>query len=129
MPSFSDLIALMAAATAANAAAATHAFLQMTREQCVDFVNGVVPDELTRALQTHGGNPYFVFLLATIYVRAGATRSFPQVLAELLYDAVFREEEGYQQFLGLLNRFFVENKQKVVRSLWGLCEGSTPVVF
>jgi hypothetical protein len=126
MPSFSDLIALMAAATAANAAADTHAFLQMTREQCDDFVSGVVPDKLADALQTYGEKPYFVFLLATIYVRAGATRSFPKNLADLLYDAVFREEEGYQQFLELLNCFFVENKKKVVRSLWGLCEGSTP---
>ena len=116
MPSLSDLIA----------AAANPEFLQMTREQCVMFINRLVRDNFANELQTHGGNSYFVFLLATIYVRAGATKSFPKILAELLYDAVFLQKDGSQEFLEVLNRSFVENKQTVVRSLWGLCESVSP---
>jgi hypothetical protein len=124
MPSLSDLIA---AATSANAAVATADFLQMTREQRVefDFINGLVHDELASALQTHGGNPYFVFPLATIYVRAGATRSFPKILTELLYEAVFCNKEGAQEFLKVLNQSFQDDWRKVARSLWGLCDGAS----
>jgi hypothetical protein len=121
MTSLSDLIA---AATATNLDANPDAIIAEIW-QCVDFINGLVHDELASALQTHGGNPYFVFLLATIYVRAGATRSFPKVLAELVYEAVFSQKEGYQQFLQVLNRSFIANKQTVVRSLWGLCDGAS----
>ena len=135
MLSFSDLIA---AANSANSAAnsamnideATAAIiseiLQMTREQCVDFINGLVHDDLASALQTHGGNPYFVFLLATIYVRAGATRSFPKILAELVYDAVFLQKEGTREFLEVLNQSFQDDWRKVARYLWGLCENVKP---
>ena len=119
MPSFSDLIA---AATAANAAE----FLQMTREQCVIFINGLVHSELADALQIHGEDPCVVFLLATIYIRAGATKSFQKILAELLYEAVFLQKEGTREFLELLNLSFLLNKQTIVRSLWGLCESASP---
>ena len=121
MYSLSDLIA---AATSANAAVATADFLQMTREQRVEFefINGLVLAELADALQIHGGNPYFVFPLATIYVRAKATRSFPQVLAELVYDAVFHQKEGAQEFLEVLNQSFQDDRKKVARFLWGLCD-------
>jgi hypothetical protein len=125
MPSLSDLIA---AATAANAAMATADFLQMTREQRVEFefINGLVHGELASALQTHGGNPYFVFPLATIYVWAGATRSFPKILAELLYEAVFLQKEGAREFLERLNQSFQDDWRKVARYLWGLCENVKP---
>lgn len=125
MPSLSDLIA---AATDANAAVATADFLQMTREQRVEFefINGLVHGELADALQTHGGNPYFVFPLATIYVRAGATRSFPKILAELVYEAVFLQKEGTREFLEVLNQSFQDDWRKVARYLWGLCENVKP---
>jgi hypothetical protein len=125
MPYLSDLIA---AATSANAAVATADFLQMTREQRVEseFINGLVLAELADALQTHGGNPYFVFPLATIYVWAGATRSFPKILAELFYEAVFLQKEGSREFLEVLNQSFQDDWRKVARYLWGLCENVKP---
>jgi hypothetical protein len=125
MTSLSDLIA---AATAANAAVATAEFLQMTREQCVEFefINGLDHDELANALQTHGGNPYFVIPLATIYVWGGATRSFPKILVELVYEAVFLQKEGSREFLERLNQSFQDDWKKVARYLWGLCENVKP---
>ena len=122
-----------AANTAANPAAnideETAAIIakiwQMSHQQCVEFINGLDHGKLEDALQTHGGNPYFVFLLATIYVRAEAIRSFPKVLAELVYEAVFRQKEGTREFLQVLNQSFQANKQTVVRSLWGLCDGAS----
>jgi hypothetical protein len=117
---------LIAAATSENAAVATAELLQMTREQYVDFINGLDHDELASALQTHGGIPYFVFPLATIYVWAGATRSFPKILAELLYEAVFLQKEGAQEFLERLNQSFQDDWRKVARYLWGLCENVKP---
>jgi hypothetical protein len=97
--------------------------LLMNYEQSVTFVNEINPDELANALQTQGANPFFVLSLAIIYVRAGATRSFPQRLAELVYDAVFRKAEGTQEFLAVLNQ---ADKKKVSRCLWGLCESASP---
>lgn len=117
---------LIAAATAANSAVVIAEFLQMTHQQCVDFINGLVHDELASALQTHGRNPYFVFLLATIYVRAGATRSFPKILAELVYAAVFLQKEGTREFLEVLNQSSQNDCRKVARYLWGLCENVKP---
>ena len=99
--------------------------LGMNNDQCIEFVNGVDPKELADALQTHGANPFFVFSLAIIYIRAGATKAFPQRLAELLYDAVFRQAEGTQEFLEALNQAFSADKKKVAKSLWGLCERAT----
>jgi len=119
MHSLSDLIA------AATTLAFLQSILQMSREESVAFVNGVDPDELADALQNHGENPFFVFSLAIIYIRAGATRTFPKRLVELVYDAVLRQSEGNQEFLGALNQTFSEGKQTVVRSLWGLCESAT----
>lgn len=133
-----NLSVLLAVAIAANSAAnsATNIdeetaaiiaeFWQMSHQQCVDFINGLVHDELESALQTQVGNSYFVFLLATIYVRAGATRTFPKILAESLYEAVFLQKEGYQQFLGLLNQSFQDDWRNVARYLWGLCENVKP---
>ena len=99
--------------------------LQMTSDQCIEFVNGVNLNELASGLQNHGANPFAVFSLAIIYIRAGATKAFPQRLAELLYDAVFRQAEGTQEFLGALNQAFSLDKNKVAKSLWGLCERAT----
>ena len=100
--------------------------LQMTSDQCIEFVNGVDPKELADALQTHGANPFFVFSLAIIYIRAGVTRTFPQKLAELVYYAVFLQAEGTQEFLEALNNAFSADKKKVSRFLWGLCESASP---
>jgi hypothetical protein len=93
--------------------------------KCVQFINGFKPNELADALQTHGQNTNFVFSLAIIYIRAGATKAFPQKLAELVYDAVFRQVDGTQEFLAALNGAFLVDKTKVSRSLWGLCESAT----
>jgi hypothetical protein len=120
MRSLSDLIA------AAINLAFLQSILQMTHAQSVAFINGVDPKELAEALQTHAANPFFVFSLAIIYIRAGATRTFPQRLAELVYDAVFRQADGTQEFLEALNQAFSEDKKKVSRFLWGLCESATP---
>lgn len=119
MRNLSDLIA----------SATTLAFLQsillMSPEKFVEFVNRIHPDELAHALQTHDENPFFVFSLAIIYIRAGATKAFPQRLAELVYDAVFRQEDGTQDFLAVLNEAFSADNKKVSRYLWGLCESTT----
>ena len=66
-----------------------------------------------------------MFSLAIIYIRAGATRTFPQRLAELVYYAVFLQAEGTQEFLEALNQAFSADKKKVAKSLWGLCERAT----
>jgi len=100
--------------------------LQMTSGQCIEFVNGVNLDELASGLQNHSANSFAVFSLAIIYIRAGATKAFPQRLAELLYDAVFRQAEGTQEFLEALNQAFSADKKKVSRFLWGLCESASP---
>jgi hypothetical protein len=111
-------------------AAINLAFIQtilgMNNDQCIEFVNRIAPDELADALQTHAANPFFVFSLAIIYIRAGATRTFPQRLAELVYDAVFRQAEGTQDFLTDLNNAFSADKKKVSRFLWGLYESASP---
>ena len=123
MSRLSDFIA---AANAANPAAATANFLQMTREECVNFINGLVHDELANYLQIHGGKPYVASLLATIYVRARATKSFPKILKELVYEAVFLQKEGTREFLDVLNQSFQDDWRKVARYLWGLCENVKP---
>jgi len=119
MHSLSNLI------TAATTLAFLQNILQMTHEQSVAFVNGVDPVELADALETNGANPIFVFSLAFIYIRAGATRMFPQRLVELVYDAVFRQAGGTEEFLEALNDEFSADKKNVFRSLWGLCESAT----
>lgn len=93
--------------------------------KCVEFINKFKPNELADALQTHGQNTNFVFSLAIIYIRAGATKAFPQRLVELVYDAVFQQAEGTQEFLDVLNDAFLADKNKVSRFLWGLCESAT----
>jgi hypothetical protein len=98
--------------------------LQMPHEHSVEFINEVAPDELANALQTHGANPYFVFSLTNAYIQNQATTSsFPQKLAELVYDAVIRQADGTQEFLAVLNQ---ADKNKVSRCLWGLCESASP---
>lgn len=123
MPSFSDLIA---AATAANPAAATAKFLQMSPEECFDFINLLVPAQLADYLQIHGGKPYVASSLATIYVQTKATKSFPNILVELLYEAVFLQKEGTQEFSEVLNQSFQDDWRKVTRYLWGLCKNVKP---
>jgi hypothetical protein len=109
--------------------ATTLTFLQsillMSPEQSVAFIIRIAPDELSTALQTNEANSFFVFSLAIIYIRAGATNAFPKKLAELVYDAVLRQAEGTQEFLAALNQAFQQTKNKVSRSLWGLCESAT----
>jgi|GEM_PF-4281976 len=100
--------------------------LSQNHLKCVAFINGFKPNELTDALRSHGQNTKFVFSLAIIYIRAGAIKVFPQKLAELVYDAVFRQVEGTQEFLAALNEAFSADKTKVSRSLWGLCERTSP---
>lgn len=119
MPSLSDLFAM------GTTLAFLLEILQMNSDRCIEFVNGVDPDELANALHTHGANSFFVFSLAIIYIRAGVTRAFPQRLVELIYDAVFNQVEGTQEFLTGLNQMFREKKNNVVRSLWGLCVDAT----
>lgn len=119
MQKLSDLIA------SATTLSFLQSILQISHEQSVVFVNGIAQNELADALQNHGANPFFVFSLAIIYIRAGATKAFPQRLAELVYDAVFRKAEGTQDFLTALNEAFLADKNKVSRSLWGLCESAT----
>ena len=101
-------------------------FLSRDHLKCVEFINRLKPNELADALRSHGQNTKFVFSLAIIYIRAGATKAFPQRLAELVYDAVFRQADGTQEFLAALNEAFLADKTKVSRSLWGLCESANP---
>ena len=102
--------------------------LQMVHAQYVE-VNRVTPGELADALQTHGGNSIFVFSLAIVYIRAGATRTFPQRLTELVYDAVLKQAEGTQEILAALNQAFSTDKKSLAMSLWGLCESASPDDF
>ena len=100
--------------------------LQMVHAQYVEFVT---PGKLADALQTHGGNSIFVFSLAIVYIRAGATRTFPQRLTELVYDAVLKQAEGTQEILAALNQAFSTDKKSLAMSLWGLCESASPDDF
>lgn len=112
------------------ASATTLAFLQiilrMTREQCVAFVNSLDTNELASALETHGGNHFFIFSLGIIYIRAKAIKSFPIHLAELLSHHVHHISQGSQEFLQFLNQVFEENRENLPRSLWGMCANASP---
>jgi hypothetical protein len=96
--------------------------LQMSSEECVANVNLWDKNDLIASLETHGGNPRFIFSLGVIYLKAKATRSFPMRLAELLFHHVCQTSQGTQEFLQFLNDSFEENKNSYPRFLWGLCE-------
>ena len=114
------------------AEATTPAFLQtippMTREQCVDFINALTTQELHSALEDHDENPFFILSLGLIYLKAGATKSFPSHLIELIYCHIIKNDEqrdnGGNLFMTELARMFNQSRISVSRSLWGLCSNS-----
>jgi hypothetical protein len=113
---------------AANTLSFLQSILRMPHEHSVKFINEVAPDELANALQTHGANPYFVFSLtnACIQQNQPTTSSFPQKLAELVYDAVIRQADGTQEFLAVLNQADKNKVSRCSRCLLGLCESASP---
>jgi len=101
--------------------------LQMTNDQCVEFVNTLDPKELALAFEEHGGSPFFIFSLGLIYIRAKATiRSFPIRLAELLSHHVHHSSQGSQKFLQFLNETFNESRDNIPKFLWGMCANASP---
>ena len=109
-----------------NFIASTTILAQMTPEQCVAFVNSLDTNEVTSALEAHGGNHFFIFSLGIIYIRAKVIKSFPIRLAELLSHHVHHTSQGRQEFLQVLNQEFDENRDNLPRSLWGMCANASP---
>lgn len=95
------------------------------------FLNGTIPEEILTAIETNSENPFFVFTLGIIYLKTGATRTFPLRLAELIYHHCHyianRNINGANEFLQTLDE--AHRQKKIPRSLYGLLSNMTPKNF